>query len=86
MNKIKLSDLTEFGARFCSASNGSLTMCIISELGFMDIATLFCDIEKTSTISFEYGQNEDTYCGYTRPVEINNAREGEYIIILLQEV
>lgn len=82
MYKIRLSDNTAFDVMYCSARNGVLTMRIISDQSFIQIAELFADADKTSTIYFDYDQTEDTFCGYTVLTVINGTVAGEYFINL----
>ena len=82
MYTIKLYDGTEFNANFCSARNGVLTLSVLSDLSFEQIAQTFCDTSKTSEITFVYGPMRDVYTDYTGLCLINGATPGEYIMAL----
>ena len=82
MYKIRLTDGAEFDAVYCSAKNGLLTMRIIGNQTFIEIAETFADADKTRTVYFDYDNTEDTFCGYTDLIVINGSVSGEYVINL----
>lgn len=84
MYKIRLNDGTEMNARFCSLRSGVLSMDVLTESSFMDIALLFSDPDKTQTIIFVYGGTQETYTNCTDLFIINGSTPGEYIISLRQ--
>lgn len=85
MYLLRLNDGTELSCRFCSGRE-LLTMSVLSELGFLEIAEIFADPARTQTVTFFYGEMQDVYSGYTDLVMINRADPGEYLISLRRAV
>ena len=81
--RIRLNDGTEFDARFCTVKDESLTMDIVSNLSFIQIAQIMNDVLKTGSITFFYGGTNAVYQGYTSLRVINgDFIEGDYVITL----
>ena len=82
MYRIRLNDGTELGARYCSAQNGILTLRILSDDRFIDVAALFSDPERTRTVTFLYGDMLDLCEGYTDLYFLHSPVPGEYVAAL----
>jgi len=82
MYQIRLSDGAVLPVRFCAARDGVLTIDVVTDMGFMDVANLLSDPEKTAQITFLYGDMADLHEGYTHLFIINGATAGEYLVSL----
>lgn len=80
MYRIRLSDGTEFPARFCSARGGLLTMGILSNGDLLSVAQAFTG--NSAAITFLYDESQDVFNGYTDLIMINGSTVGEYQLTL----
>lgn len=67
--EIRLSDGTTYGAVWCGAADGVLSMNLAEEMTVLEAAEVFSDAERTEKIVFRYGGDEiteDAFEGYTR--------------------
>lgn len=82
MYTIRLSNGTEYPADYCAARSGFLTMQIHSTDTLLEIAQTLTG--NTDTVTFDWHNGEDTFCGYTVLVMVNCIEDGKYIITLKQ--
>ena len=66
-------------------STGSICLWVTG-MTMQEAAMLFFDPSKTAVITFQYGQMEDVYEGYTRCVLLLIDEDGEITITMKREV
>lgn len=80
MYRIRLSDGTEYPARFCAARGNLLTMSIETGSSFLALAHAFSDY--ADPVVFLYDSTEQVFEGFSELVMINGSTRGEYLITL----
>lgn len=78
--KIRLTDGTEYNARFCAARGDLLTMAFQSFESFLAVTTTFNG--NTESVTYAYDSTEDTYTGYTDIAMIQHSAADEFTVIL----
>ena len=84
---IKLNDGTEYDVGWCGASRGVLSMDLIGEHDFLELARTFTNARKTERIECHYGEMCTLYEGFTRLLEITVGgwAEGNVLVCLKEE-
>ena len=80
MYKIRLTDGTEYNARFCAARDDLLTMAFQSFEGLVTVANVFNG--NTESVTYAYDSTEDTFTGYTDIAMIQHSAADEFTVIL----
>lgn len=88
--EIRLSDGTTYGAIWCGAADGVLSMNLADEMTVLRAAEVFSDAARTEKIVFRYGGDEiteDVFEGYTwlRMVQGPRARGQGMLIQLIRD-
>ena len=70
MHRIVLHDGTYLEAKWAGVSGDILCLSVKTRDTVLQLASLFSDVSKTDKIWFEFGENTETYEGYTNLVSV----------------
>lgn len=70
MRSVRLANGEQYEADWCGAANGILTMNLITDESFMDIAQDFSDKTATKEIVFDYDVGQSVFKDYTNLISI----------------